>query len=90
MRSILELASPQFTVALLIKVVALMLSTVTVMTEASLDELFDVRLNTKVTPGLLSLKMYPSGSADVNRRVTLAPKDESSKSILHSKRVKEP
>jgi hypothetical protein len=76
-------------------IVALMSSTVRFMTETRLmlDEPFDVRLNSNVTPGLLSLKMCPSGSADVNSRITLYPSegiDECSKSILHSKRVKEP
>jgi hypothetical protein len=61
-------------------------------TRLMLDETFDVRLNSNVTPGLLSLRMCPSGSADVNSRVSLASEgiDECSKSILHSKRVKEP
>ena len=60
------------------------------MTETRLDEPFDVRLKTNVTPGLLSLKIRPSESADVNSRVTLSSEDEGSKSILHPKRVKEP
>ena len=64
-------------------------------TRLRLDEPFDVRLNTNVTPAscLLSIKICPSGSADVNSRVTLDSEalDEcSAKSILHSKRVKEP
>ena len=92
MRSIFWLVSlSQFTIALLIKAVALMSSTVRFMTETRLDEPVDVRLNTNVTPGLFALKMWPSGSSDVNSRITaLASEDEGSKSILHSKRVIEP
>ena len=49
-------------IILLIKEVSLMSSTVTVMTEVRLDKLleFDVRLNTKLTPDLLSFNMRPS------------------------------
>ena len=74
-------SSPQFTVALIVD---------QSMTETRLDEPVDVRLKTNVTPDLLSLKMCPSESADVNCRVTLSSEDEGSKSILHSKRVNEP
>ena len=87
-------SSPQFTVALLTRAVALLSSTVILMTETSFDDplIFAVRLNMNLTPGLLSLKMCPSGSDDVNCPVTLASEglDECSKLILHSKRGKEP
>ena len=80
---------PQLIVALLIRAVALVSFTDRVITETRLDEEFDdiVRLNTNPTPGLSSLKIRPSGSDDVNSRVTLVSEVECSKSILHSNRV---
>ena len=77
-------------VVLLIKVVALMISVVTVITEVRLEFEFDVRLNSKLIPDLLSLKMRPSGSSVVNRRVTLGTDGEFTNSTLHCNRGMEP